>query len=332
MAIDSPAAALLRGSLPQRNWAGPSPASGSEAEVSEILDGLAQPGAALSPKYFYDAHGSALFEAITRTPEYYVTRTERAVMQAHGAAIAQALGRCDSVVEPGAGSCEKARALCRLLRPQRFVALDISAEFVTEGARALHRELPWLQVQTVVADITRPFALGPEVPRARRLVFYPGTSIGNYEPPRAAELLSRLRALVDNDGALLIGIDLKKDPAVLDAAYNDAQGLTAAFNLNMLSHVNRLVGADFDPAQWRHLAFYNAEAGRVEMHLQATHDLLVRWPGGQRAFVRGERIHTENSHKFELEGFCHQLHTVGFSRQQAWTDERRWFAVILARP
>jgi L-histidine N-alpha-methyltransferase len=162
-------------------------------------------------------------------------------------------------------------------------------------------------------------------------VFYPGSSIGNFDPPQAQALLSRMRALLQDDGALLIGVDLVKDSAVLHAAYDDAAGITADFNLNVLNHLNRLIGSDFDVTQWQHLAFFNAEQSRIEMHLQARVDLVVRWPGASRAFARGERIHTENSYKYRVDDFINLLHRAGLPHTQVWTDEKRWFAVLLAR-
>ena len=172
----------------------------------------------------------------------------------------------------------------------------------------------------------------PSLPKERRLVFYPGSSIGNFDPPHARALLSRMRDLLQDDGALLIGVDLVKSEAVLNAAYDDDEGVTAAFNLNVLDHVNRLIGSDFDTRQWQHRAFFNAEQSRVEMHLEATTDLLVRWHGGSRSFSRGERIHTENSYKYRAEGFVELLGRSGFTQTQVWTDEQAWFAVVLARP
>ena len=163
-------------------------------------------------------------------------------------------------------------------------------------------------------------------------MFYPGSSIGNFDPPHALSLLSHMRAMVDDDGGLLIGIDLPKDVEVLEAAYDDAAGVTAAFNRNVLGHVNRLIGSDFDVEQWQHRAFFNTAHSRIEMHLEATADFDVRWPGGGRRFDQGERIHTENSYKYPLQVFTDMLAQAGFSRAQAWTDERGWFAVVHAQP
>lgn len=307
----------------------------SEAPLSrplEIVEGLMQTPPAISPKYFYDAKGSALFEQITRLAEYYPTRVEREIMATHAAAIAAHVGSGCTVIELGAGNCEKAKILCELIAPACFVAVDISEEFLHEAVKELRAALPTIDIRAVAADLNADIALPADLPRPQRLLFYPGSSIGNFDPTQAQALLSRMRGLLDDDGALLIGVDLLKDLAVLDAAYNDAAGVTAAFNLNLLAHVNRLTGSDFDVAQWRHLAFFNTTESRIEMHLVAASDTLVRWPGGGRSFVSGERIHTENSYKYRVEDFVALLHRAGFPRTQVWTDERGWFAVMLARP
>ncbi|HUW36614.1 MAG TPA: L-histidine N(alpha)-methyltransferase [Rhodocyclaceae bacterium] len=300
--------------------------------AKEISAGLVQPGARISPKYFYDARGSELFEMITELPEYYPTRTEREIMAAHAADIGRRVGAGGTVIELGAGNCEKARDLCGLLRPARFVAVDIAAEFLQEAVERLRSAFPGLDARAVAADLTAKIVLPADLPRERRLVFYPGSSIGNFDPPQALDLLVRIRQLLDDDGALLIGVDLEKDVAVLEAAYDDAVGVTAAFNLNVLNHVNRLLGSDFDPGQWRHHAFYNAQASRIEMHLEAATEVRVRWPGGERFFAHGERIHTENSYKYRIGSFIELLNRAGFRHAETWTDERRWFAVVLARP
>jgi len=300
--------------------------------TEDITHGLRRRPACISPKYFYDQHGSRLFEEITRLPEYYPTRTENAVMQQHAADIARAVGTGRTVVELGAGNCQKARTLCRLVRPACFVGVDISADFLNAAVQGLREDFPGLDARALGGDMTQGVQLPGDIPRAGRLVFYPGSSIGNFDPPHALELLAHMRELVDDDGGLLIGIDLPKDVAVLEAAYDDAAGVTAAFNRNMLTHVNRLIGSDFDVEQWGHRAFFNQDASRIEMHLEALADSEVRWPGGGRRFDRGERIHTENSYKYPLPVFTAMLARAGFTQAQAWTDERGWFAVVHARP
>ncbi len=300
--------------------------------VQEIVQGLLQATARIAPKYFYDAAGSALFEDITRLPEYYPTRTERQIMAAHGADIARRLGPGASVIELGAGSCEKARELCQLIAPSHFVAVDISSEFLHDAVAQLRVALPGVEVRALAADLTTDFTLPQDLPRQRRLVFYPGSSIGNFDPAQALQLLARMRGLIEDDGALLIGVDLTKEVAVLEAAYDDAAGVTAAFNLNVLRHINRLIDSDFDLSQWRHCAFFNATDSRIEMHLQACVETVVRWPGGERGFAKGERIHTENSYKYRMEDFVQLLNQAGFAQTEVWSDDRSWFALFLARP
>lgn len=299
---------------------------------SDITEGLNQRPARISPKYFYDQRGSLLFEAITLLPEYYPTRTENALMQAHAADMARQLGKVCTVIELGAGSCEKARALCRWVRPACFVGVDISVDFLHEAVLRLRADMPGLDARAVGGDMTQGVALPADISRAGRLVFYPGSSIGNFDPPHALDLLRHMRALVDSDGGLLIGIDLPKDVAVLEAAYDDAAGVTAAFNRNALTHLNRLIGSDFVEDQWCHRAFFNREQSRIEMHLEALEPIHVRWPTGGRRFAAGERIHTENSYKYPLAVFTAMLAQAGFSRAQAWKDQRGWFAVVHARP
>ncbi len=310
----------------------PTTAAPPVPQHAELAAGLLARAASISPKYFYDDRGSALFEQITRLPEYYPTRTEQQIMAEHGAAIAQHIDPGSTVIEWGAGNCEKALQLCALLKPARFVGLDISSECLQAGARRLQTAYPQLQVHACAADLTTDWALPADIPLARRVVYYPGSSIGNFAPAQALQLLQRMRAMVGNDGALLIGVDLVKPLPVLEAAYDDSAGVTAAFNSNVLSHVNRLIGSDFDESDWAHRSFFNSQLSRIEMHLQARHDVVVRWPGQVRPFVHGECIHTENSYKYHADGLAAWLGQAGFSRVQPWTDAQRWFAVVLAQP
>ena len=300
--------------------------------ADDITHGLNQRPASISPKYFYDQHGSRLFEEITRLPEYYPTRTETALMQQHAADIARAVGMGRTLVELGAGNCQKARTLCRLVQPACFVGVDISADFLQAAVQGLRDDFPGLDARAVGGDMTQGVTLPDDIPRTGRLVFYPGSSIGNFDPPHALDLLAHMRELIDDDGGLLIGIDLPKDVDVLEAAYDDAAGVTAAFNRNVLRHVNRLIGSNFDVEQWQHRAFFNQGESRIEMHLEAMADFDVHWPGGGRRFDQGERIHTENSYKYPLRVFTDMLERAGFSQAQAWTDDRGWFAVVHARP
>jgi L-histidine Nalpha-methyltransferase len=309
-----------------------STASGGDA-ATEAAAGLTRPQAAVPPKFFYDAQGSRLFDAITELAEYYPTRTEAAIFATHGPAIADAVGRSTGarpvIVDLGAGNCAKGVALFPLLHPQRYVAVDISADYLATVLTQLQREHPALDLVGVGLDFTRGLALPAELGGDAPLVFYPGSSIGNFDPPGALELLRQARVLAGR-GALLIGVDLVKDDEVLVPAYDDALGVTAAFNLNLLRHLNRLLGADFDLRQWRHVALFNRAASRIEMHLEARQAQVVRWQGGERAFAAGERIHTENSYKWTPDSFAALLREAGFGELRHWTDPRGWFALFVA--
>jgi dimethylhistidine N-methyltransferase len=301
------------------------------AARTELQQGLMRPQAEVSPKYLYDARGCELFEDITRLPEYYPTRTEASILAASGPAMAEALRGTEVLIELGAGNCEKVRGLCRSLRPRHFVGVDIAAGFLRQSVRRLAEDFPGLQAHAVAADITEPLSLPPYIPQSGRLLFYPGSSIGNFDPAQAQRMLGQMRTLLHDDGGLLIGIDLPKSRQWLEPAYDDAQGVTARFNLNLLRHVNALLGSDFDEADWEHLAFFNAEHSRIEMHLRARRPLIVGWPQGLRHFAAGETIHTENSYKYPLPEFLAMLACAGFGPCQVWTDERQWFALIHAR-
>lgn len=297
----------------------------------ELVQGLMQQQAQISPKFLYDARGCDLFEQITQLPEYYPTRTEAAIMSRHEEEIAKAMAGCQVLIELGAGNCEKVRRLCRSLRPQQFVGVDIAAEFLQAAVERLEQDFPSISAQAVAADFTGDWCLPPDVPLARRELFYPGSSIGNFDTQQALRMLGHMHALLDGDGGLLIGIDLPKPTPVLIAAYADEQGVTAEFNLNILHHVNRLLGSDFNPEDWVHEARFDSQKSRIEMHLRARRPVLVCWPQGVRYFAQGETIHTENSYKYPLPDFLSMLSCAGFGSTQVWTDERQWFAVIHAQ-
>ncbi|WP_251373772.1 L-histidine N(alpha)-methyltransferase [Janthinobacterium sp. JC611] len=306
-------------------------AGATPATIAEISSGLLARAAWTSPKYLYDALGSKLFEAICALPEYYPTRTEAAIFARHGAEIAHAVGPGGTLIDLGAGNCAKAASLFPLLHPAQYVAVDISYDFLSESLGRLQQRFPHIEMTGLGLDFSSRLDLPDSVREARRLFFYPGSSIGNFAPEQAIAFLRRLRANADGDGGLLIGVDLIKDDAILDAAYDDALGVTAAFNLNMLRHVNGLIGADFDVRAWRHHGGFNAEESRVEMHLEARSEQVVHWKGGQRRFAKGERIHTEDSYKYTRATFVGLLEQAGFSTVQVWTDPQQWFAVIYAR-
>jgi L-histidine N-alpha-methyltransferase len=305
----------------------------SADERAAAIAGLLSEPASASPKYFYDRLGSHLFDAITELDEYYPTRTEAAIFAAHGAEMARQIGAGCTFVDLGAGNCAKAARLIPLLDPARYVAVDISADYLHDALKRLQREQPALDIVGVGMDFSR----SPQLPAgatdgaaARPVFFYPGSSIGNFTPDEAVVFLSGLRAQADG-GGLLIGVDLVKPVAVLEAAYDDALGVTAAFNLNLLRNMNRAIGTDFDPAAWRHVAFFNAEASRIEMHLEARRALTVRWADGERAFRQGERLHTENSYKYTVAGVQDLLRRAGFHADRCWTGADAAFAVCWAK-
>ena len=293
------------------------------------------PQAHIPCQYFYDDVGSALFVDITHTRAYYVTRTERAIMQAHlpsmGLAMNDLVGGVRTVVELGAGACEKALPLCRAVTPLRFVGFDVAAAFMARGAQRLRQAMPWMGVHTVGADILKELPMPSAVPKAGRLMFYPGTSLGNFLPDVAVRLLQRMRSIMGAHGGLLLGIDLIKPIHLLERAYDDEDGVTAAFNLNALTHVNHVIEADFDIRHWQHVAEWNPAKQRVEMYLQSMRAQGVRWCGGQRGFKRGERILTEFSHKYTIAGIGRLLGHAGMAMHRVWTDPNTHFAVVLAR-
>lgn len=294
----------------------------------ELIAGLVAPQAVTSPKYLYDALGSRLFEAICELPEYYPTRTEAAIFARHGDEMAASVGAGATLIDLGAGNCAKAARLFPLLAPAQYVPIDISADFLHDSVARLEREFPHIAMLALGMDFSSTLALPDSVGTQRRLFFYPGSSIGNFHPDEALAFLKRLHAA---GGDLLIGVDLVKDHAVLGAAYDDALGVTASFNLNLLNHLNRLLGADFRLREWRHRGFFNPALSRIEMHLEARRDVVVRWQGGERRFGEGERIHTENSYKYTPESFAGLLREAGYLPAHAWTDEQDWFMVCHAR-
>lgn len=302
-----------------------------EAERADLIDGLLAPHASVQPKHFYDVLGSRLFEAITALPEYYPTRTEAEIFAAHATAIGARCGSGGVLIDLGAGNCQKAARLFGVLRPAQYVALDISVEFLRDTLAGLQQQHPQIPMMGLGADLCAPLALPAPIRQGRRLFFYPGSSIGNFAPDAALALLQRLRAAARRGDGVLIGVDLLKDEAQLVSAYDDALGVTAAFNRNVLRNVNRAIDANFALADWRHVASFDRQGSRIQMHLQAERDVEVHWTGGGRAFHAGERIHTEDSHKYRVEGFAALLEEAGFADPVCWTDARQWFAVFHAR-
>ena len=296
-----------------------------------VLTGLSGQPKRIPPKYFYDSEGSRLFEAICRQPEYYLTRAETALLQAEAEAIARCIGTVACMIEPGAGCCAKARLLLGKLEAASYWPVDISGEALSEAASRLSAEHPALDVTAVHLDFTAADGFAPLLPHlpatGRRLVYYPGSSIGNAGLAEAVALLKAFRTLAGADGGLLIGFDLKKEPARLHAAYNDAAGVTAAFNRNLLVRMNHELGADFRPDGFDHYAFYNPAEGRIEMHLVSRVRQQVTVAGVAVMFEAGESLHTENSYKYTPQEFDALAKEAGFAREAGWRDGEGLFAV-----
>lgn len=305
----------------------------AEHARAEILAGLKSTPKRLSPKFFYDELGSALFDEICQQPEYYPTRTELAIMQAHATDMAAALGPGVMVVELGSGSSVKIRLLLDALdSPSAYVPVDISREHLAQAAHRINEAYPSLEVLPVSADFTQPFRLPKARQRARRVVVYfPGSTIGNFEPMAALRLLEMIRMRVGEGGGLLVGVDLKKDVSLLNAAYNDAAGVTARFNRNILAHVNQIAGARFEADSFEHRAFYNPALGRIEMHLVSRGAQRIQVAKEWIEFAAGESIHTENSYKYSLAEFAALANRAGFEVDRLWTDARQMFSVQLLR-
>jgi dimethylhistidine N-methyltransferase len=301
-------------------------------ERRALVAGLRATPASIPPKYFYDARGSALFAAICELPEYYPTRTEAAIFERYRKEIVAAAGVARQLVDLGAGDCGKGAAWLPFLKPRRYVAVDIAREPLGETLAVLARAHPDIEFRGVLTDFTRGLDLGRDVDDGPRTFFYPGSSIGNFTPAEAARFLHAIRRHCTADGAsgLLIGVDTKKDAARLDAAYDDSAGVTAAFNRNVLAHVNRVLGTRFVPDAFAHVACYDAARSRVEMHLEARTDQTVTIDGALRTFATGERIHTENSYKYAPQEFVAMLELAGFARVRCWQDDAGDFAVYYA--
>ena len=296
----------------------------------EVLTGLGSKPKSLSPKFFYDKRGSELFDRICELDEYYPTRTETRILEENAGEIAALCGEDCELIEYGSGSSRKIRILLDALAGDvTYVAIDISREHLLESATELAERYTELEVIAVCADYTQPFPL-PRPGRSRtgnRVVFFPGSTIGNFNPGQAAEFLSTTARQLGRGGSMLIGVDLKKDERILHAAYNDSQGVTAAFNLNLLTRINREIGADFDPSAFHHCAFYNRAEGRIEMHLVSRREQTVVVDGESIPFSGGESIHTENSYKFSIDEFQDLAGNCGFVPVHVWTDSANLFSL-----
>lgn len=302
----------------------------SNTDLAEILSGLSEAQKRLSPKFFYDERGSEIFDEITRLPEYYPTTTERGIMVACVAEIADLVGVEASIIEFGAGSSAKIRQLLSSIHePAVYVPVDISRDFLVAAAEDLAADFPDLEILPVAADFTQPFDLpSPKIMPRRNIVFFPGSTIGNFEPAAALSLLQVMYQEAGANGGLLIGVDLQKEPSVLERAYDDEAGVTAEFNLNMLRHINRAFDADFDLERFEHVSLYNADVGRIEMYLRSVGEQVVNVSGRAFSFADGERILTEHSYKYTVDGFTALAAKAGFSAERVWTDARQYFAVM----
>jgi dimethylhistidine N-methyltransferase len=311
----------------------PTPAASTAAAdfLADVLHGLTRPRKELPCKYFYDDAGSQLFDRICDLEEYYPTRCERAILERHAPEMAARFGPRCALFEYGSGSSVKTRLLLdALVDPDAYLPVDISAAHLHESARRLRRDYPGLRVLPLVADFTRPFDL-PALPDARRrVVFFSGSTIGNFGPVEAVALLRGIAAVCGADGGLLIGVDLKKDRAILEPAYDDRLGVTAAFNLNLLARINRELGADFDLASFRHRAVWNARHGRIEMYLVSTATQTAHVAGRAIPFAAGEPICTEYSYKWDLEGFSSLAARAGLAVQRVWLDPAGLYSVQYA--
>jgi dimethylhistidine N-methyltransferase len=297
--------------------------------LCDALEGLAAKPKFLPCKYFYDERGSALFERICELEEYYPTRTEIGIMERYGKEMAETLGPRCLVVEYGIGSSRKARVLLdHLEQPAGYVPVDISREHLVQAAQEISAQHPVLPVLPVCADFTAQFELPePEAPAARNVAYFPGSTIGNFAPEDAAAFLRRIAAQCGVGGGLLIGVDLKKDPRRIERAYNDTAGVTADFNLNLLHRLNEELGADFELDAFEHRAFYDREAGRIEMHLVSLEEQVVTLSDTRVSFSEGETIHTESSYKYALPEFATLAGDAGFRVEHVWTDESALFSV-----
>jgi len=295
--------------------------------TQEALKGLLSTPKRISPKFFYDEIGSRLFDAICHTEEYYPTRTESRIIKANVEEIARQIGRGCLLVEPGSGNSKKVRELLTAVKPHSYLPMDISKAFLKKEAAKVASEFPWLNVHAVCSDFTVSMDIPLYPSGVRRVAFFPGSSIGNFEPNEATEFLKSIHKMVGGDGGLLIGVDLKKDTPTLNAAYNDKAGITAKFNMNLLVRMNKELGANFDTNTFKHSAFYHEELGRIEMHLVSLKEQTVKVGTNTILFQKGETIHTENSYKYSLSEFEQLAKAAGFTLETVWMDQEHKFSL-----
>lgn len=294
-----------------------------------VIDGLSREAKSIPPKFFYDEQGSRLFDLICRQPEYYLPRVERKLLKQIAPELSRLFEPGWVLIEPGVGSGTKVRLIMDALQPCAFVPMDISFDYLKSVASQLAREYAWLSVHAVHADFSHSLPIPDEVPRGRRLLFFPGSTLGNFEPQEAVRFLRQVHEVVERGGMLLIGVDTKKAEALLRTTYNDAAGITAQFNCNLLHRMQRELGAELQPECFVHRAFYNAAAGRVEMHLVSTEHQRLRIDGHEFFFARGETLHTENSYKYAPDEFLQLAKRGGFCALKQWLDSDGMFAIYL---
>ena len=294
----------------------------------ELIKGLNADDKYINPKFFYDEYGSQLFEKIMQLPEYYPSRTEMALLDKYKNEIANSMGKNKVLIEPGAGNCEKVQYILPTLKPSCYIPIDISADFLFECAGKLQNKFPYVAIHAVADDMKAKVTVPKKFENNEKIIFYPGSTIGNYKPSDALEFLKHVREVVGENGGLLIGVDLQKDKNILDAAYNDKQGITALFNLNALNHVNKLLDIDLNVELFEHVAFYNEEHCRIEMHLECKTNYECKLEDSDKiTFTESERIHTEYSYKYTIESFSKLAAQVGLSLENYWTDENELFSV-----
>jgi len=294
----------------------------------ELLDGLSAKEKYINPKFFYDEYGSQLFEKIMELPEYYPSRTEIALLKKYQAEISETIGVGKVLIEPGAGNCEKVQYILPLLKPDCYMPIDISADFLFECAIKLQHKFPEIKIHAVAGDMKADVIVPKKFRNNDKVIFYPGSTIGNYKPADALSFLKHVRKLVGKQGGLLIGVDLQKDKDILNAAYNDQQGITALFNLNVLNHVNKLLGSDINIELFEHISFYNEEQSRIEMHLESQSDHTCNLDEfSEVTFSEKERIHTEYSYKYTVESFSELVSEAGLKLKKFWLDDNKLFSI-----
>ena len=298
--------------------------------IPEIELGLLAENASISPKFLYDPLGSHLFTAITLLPEYYPTNTEENIFTQYRDQISEAVGIGGTLIDLGAGNCQKAESFFESLKPSNYLAIDFSVEYLQDALNKLAGKYPHILMQCIGMDFSKELIIPDSITKTKRTFFYPGSSLGNFLQSEALELLSQIKNQA-NDGGLLIGVDLMKADSVLMAAYDDPLKVTAAFNLNILRSINSHLGSDFRVDQFRHKVKVNHADNRVELYLEALENVTVSWPGKSRTFKKGELIHTENSHKYTIESIKQLLMSADFETTQIWTDPKNYFAVIYAK-